>query len=264
MFTLQSLHIYPVKSARGIDVNSVSLDRFGPQGDRRWMLVQPDGNFVTQRNMPMLTGLTVALRENGLELYYDGERCSVEIPAAATPRFTVHVWGDQVSALDGGELVADWLERCFGEPLRLVYMPDSARRPVDPDYARRGETVSFADGFPLLLISDAAGEALNEKLEQAVTLERFRPNIVVAGCAAHAEDDWRQIRIGEVEFSVVKACTRCQIPALHPHTGEKHPNLLRVLAAYRRGDDRQVTFGQNLLYEGGGTLRVGDPVEVLA
>jgi hypothetical protein len=124
--------------------------------------------------------------------------------------------------------------------------------------------VSFADAFPLLLVSAAALDELNGRLTQPVSLDRFRPNLVVEGCDAHAEDGWKRLRIGAVELDVAKPCARCAVPALDQLTGEKHPELLRALASYRRAEDRQVYFGQNLLYRGGGSLSVGDAVEVLA
>lgn len=142
-------------------------------------------------------------------------------------------------------------------------MGEECQRRVDTEYAHRGETVSFADGFPLLLVSAASLETLNSRLTQPVALDRFRPNLVVAGCGAHAEDEWRRIRIGSVEFDLAKPCSRCAVPSLDQMTGEKHPEILRALASYRHGADRQVYFGQNLVYASGGEIAVGDAVEVL-
>ncbi len=243
-------------------MDSVELDRFGPRGDRRWMLVDPVGRFVSQREMAALTKLSAEPMTEGLRLALDQEVLEVAVPVDEKP-VSVEIWEDRVPARDAGDEAAAWLQQVLGEPLRLVYMGDECRRQVDRQYASQGETVSFADGFPLLLVSASALDELNSRLSQPVGLDRFRPNLVVQGCEPHAEDSWRRIRIGQVEFHVAKPCARCAVPALDQQTGDKHPEILRVLAGYRRGADRQVYFGQNLLYTPGGQLAVGDTVEVL-
>jgi uncharacterized protein YcbX len=150
----------------------------------------------------------------------------------------------------------------LGLPCRLVYMPDSCQRLVDGHFARDGETVSFADGFPLLLISQASLDDLNRKLDNPVPMNRFRPNLVVNGCDPFAEDGWRRIRIGDVEFDVAKPCSRCVIPSIDQATAQRDGQINRVLAGFRRFNG-QVLFGQNLLYQRAGTLTLGDSVEVL-
>lgn len=262
MYRLKSIHIYPLKSGRGIDVDSAELDRFGPRGDRRWMLVDQAGRFVSQREVAAMTSLSAEPLAAGLRLAAGGDAIEVALPSDDKLLF-VDIWEDRVPARDAGAEVADWLETLFGRPLRLVYMGDECQRLVDGRYANQGETVSFADGFPLLLISASALDELNSRLSQRVSLDRFRPNLIVEGCEPHAEDGWRRIRIGDIEFDVAKPCARCAVPSLDQRSGEKHPEILRALASYRRGEDRQVYFGQNLLYESGGLLTVGDNVEVL-
>ncbi len=261
MVTLKSLHIYPIKSAQGLDVDTVRLDRFGAEGDRRWMITDDAGVFVTQRDLPLLSALEVQINPTGLRLSRGSKALEVERPAGVARLVTV--WGDQVDAIDAGDAAAHWLSEQFGEALRLVYMPETSNRLVDPDFAKEGETVSFADGFPLLLVSEASEAHLNKRLQHPVTLARFRPNLVISGCPPHAEDGWRRIRIGAVEFTVAKPCSRCVMPSYDQRTGEKHPELLRILASYRRGEGGKVYFGQNLLYQGGGSLHIGDQVEVL-
>ena len=262
MYRLKSIHIYPLKSGRGLDVDSVELDRFGPRGDRRWMLVDEAGRFVSQREEAAMTRLSAEPIAEGLRLAADADVIEVAIPTDEKLLF-VDIWEDRVPARDAGAEVAGWLEQVFGRPLRLVYMGEECQRHVDGRYASQGETVSFADGFPLLLISAGALDELNSRLSQPVSLDRFRPNLIVEGCEPHAEDGWRRIRVGSVEFEVAKPCARCVVPSLDQRSGEKHPEILRALAGYRRGEDRQVYFGQNLLYQPGGRLAVGDSVEVL-
>lgn len=243
-------------------MTSVELDRFGPVGDRRWMLVDPAGRFVSQREEARMARLDALLVDGGINLGFAGTQLQAETPQSGNT-LPVQIWGDTVTARDAGDEAAAWLSEHFQRPLRLVHMPEDSHRAVDPDYARHGETVSFADGFPLLLLSESSLDELNPRLSVPVTLDRFRPNLVVSGCPPHAEDGWRRIRIGDVEFSVAKPCARCAVPSLDQMTGEKHPDILRALAGYRRREDRQVYFGQNLLYSQPGTLRVGDAVEVL-
>ncbi|TXS94309.1 MOSC domain-containing protein [Parahaliea maris] len=264
---LESIHIYPLKSCGGIALGEVDLDRFGPVGDRRWMVVEPSGQFLSQRQVPAMALLGVRVEScGGLLLTREGSVCEVPVPGAGALALEVTVWSDRVPALDAGDAAATWLTRALGRPCRLVYMADETRRPVDLDYALRGETVSFADGFPLLLISAASLAELNNRLAQnghpAVPMNRFRPNLVVSGCGPFAEDGWRRIRIGGVELQVAKPCARCAIPAIDQSSGERDPYINRALAAFRRFDG-QILFGQNLLYQQGGTIGVGDPVEVL-
>ena len=269
---VSEISIYPVKSCAGHGVNSVMLDRFGPSGDRRWMVVDENGDFLTQREYPELARVVPTPAPGGLVLaagYHGGAAAlEVAIPGADSEHLSVGVWGDRVAAKDAGAPAAAWFSELLERPARLVYMGDECQRPVDPEYAEEGETVSFADGFPLLLISRAALDFLNSKLSVAVPMNRFRPNIVVEGCAPHAEDGWRRIRIGPVELAVVKPCARCVIPSIDQASCERDPEILRVLSSYRRraGADgtRQVYFGQNLIYRAAGRIGVGDPVEVLA
>ena len=263
MPSLSAITIYPVKSGAGIALPSVLLDRFGPVGDRRWMLVDESGRFVSQREEAGLARLAAVPDEDGLVLRLGTDACAVSIPAQDRT-VEVQVWEDRVRAVDAGDSAAAWLTARLGRTLRLVYMPEASHRYVDGRYAANGETVSFADGFPLLLVSESALDHLNEKLSSPVGLDRFRPNLVVSGCEPHAEDGWRKIRIGDLEFDVAKPCARCVVPSIDQQTGEKDSEILRALAGYRRGEDRQVTFGQNLLYRQTGRLTVGDLVEVLA
>ena len=260
---LSGISIYPVKSCGGIALQSTRLDAFGPEGDRRWMLVDGAGQFVTQRSLSKLALIGTALEADQLTLSLADRRLSVPVPAADALRRSVTVWGDTLEALDAGDAAADWLFETLGLPCRLVYMPDDARRQVQPLYARRGDTVSFADGFPLLLISQASLDDLNTRLDRPVPMNRFRPNLVISGCLAFEEDRWQRIRIGAVELQVAKPCSRCVMPSIDQATAQRDPQINRVLASYRRRDG-QVYFGQNLLYPEPGTLSVGDSVKVLA
>lgn len=260
--TLAGIQLYPVKSCGGLRVSSISIDRFGPRGDRRWMVVDAQGRFISQREQPAMCRVDLAQDEDGISLACDGSKLSVPVPTAAAPHRRVQIWNDRVSARDAGDAAADWFSEVLQTQCRLVYMPDDSVRRVDGVYASGGETVGFADGFPLLLISQASLDDLNSRLPKPVPMNRFRPNLVVTGCEPYAEDSWHRIRIGAMEFEVAKPCSRCVMPSIIQETGARDPAINRVLASYRRIDG-QVMFGQNLLYQHCGQLIMGDQLELI-
>jgi len=260
---LTDICIYPVKSCAGLSLPVSGLDRFGLKGDRRWMVVTPGGEFLSQRSHPGMCRIATALRPDGIRLACAGAAIEVDTPGEGAPELQVRVWSDRVPARDAGEVAAQWLARQLDTPCRLVHMPEHVRRRVDGAYASEGETVSFADGFPLLLISRGSLDELNRRLPAPVPMNRFRPNLVVDGCEPFAEDDWRRIRIGALEFDVAKPCARCVIPSIVQETAARDPHINRALAGFRRVNG-QIFFGQNLLYRHTGRLSAGDRVEVLA
>lgn len=259
--TISALYQYPVKSCRGITVDRAELDRFGLKGDRRWLMVDADGRFQTQREHPQLALLQTGFNGETLTLTYKGDSHTVAVPGAGAPRLEVLIWNDRVSAARTDDIVSQWLSEKLGIDLHLVYMPEDSVRRVGGSYATRGETVSFADGFPLLLISQASLDDLNSRLQNPVPMDRFRPNIVVESCEPFAEDNWRQLRCGDLVFDVVKPCSRCVIPSIDQTTGERDRQINRVLASFRRRDG-VIYFGQNLLYRGMGMLSLGDVLDL--
>ncbi|MBB5208261.1 MOSC domain-containing protein [Chiayiivirga flava] len=263
MARLSALYRYPLKSAAAQACDAVDVTPRGLSQDRRWMVVDMSGRALTGRELGRLVLLRADAEGDVLVLDASGTSLRAH-PQYAAPRPRVTVWGSTVDAIAADADADAWISRLLDRPARLVFMDDGARRPVDPAYAVAGDEVSFADGFPLLLLSQAALDALNARLATPVTMQRFRPNLVVSDTEPHAEDRWRRIRIGAVEFDVVKACTRCVFTTVDPATGERDPagEPLRTLVGYRRSPGG-VTFGQNLIPRGIGTVRVGDPVEVL-
>jgi uncharacterized protein YcbX len=265
MTTLQvsSLSIYPVKSTAALNLQRMAITGMGPQWDRRWMVVDNNGRFLTQRQLPLMCKVISRLNDEGLILSADGKtdlRISRHIEAGQRQ---VTVWDDEVVVVDCGDAAAAWLTDTLGKPCRLVYMPEHVQRKVDPQYADDDAVVSFADGFPLLLISEASLAALNQRLPNPVAMSRFRPNIVVRGCEAFAEDSWQTVRIAGIDFSVAKPCSRCIIPAIDPASGKKDMAVIKALQAFRRrGSD--IYFGQNLIHHSEGELAVGDAVTVLS
>lgn len=260
---LVSLFFYPVKSLRGIALQRAPVDGRGIHFDRHWMVVDAKGGFVTQRQHPRMALVRTALTPAGLRLSAPGMLdLEVEFEPEDGEQKRVQVWGDHCLAQGSGQAAADWLSQFLGLDCQLYFMPETTRRPVDPEYAHAADQVGFADGFPFLLISEASLADLNQRLEQPLTMLRFRPNLVVSGCEPFAEDGWRRIRIGEMTFRVAKPCSRCVIPTINPDTGEKAVEPLRTLNRYRR-EGNKVYFGQNLLHDGVGELRTGMLVEVL-
>lgn len=264
-FTVSELAIYPVKSLGGIALSIMSLAARGPLFDRHWVVTNPQGQFLTQRQQPRMCLIKTMLRSDALELSAPGmQPLHIALPiAAGGQRGSVTVWEDTIMACDMGAVAADWLSTFLNCACRLHYMPGDSVRPVDPDYARSGDQVGFADGFPLLLIAEASLQAFNAELPMAIGSERFRPNIVIEGSAPYAEDEWRRLRIGNTEFDVVKPCSRCVIPSLDPLTAQRQPIVSKTLARTRRRGDA-VYFGQNLIHRGFGSIAVGDSVTVLA
>ncbi len=276
---ISEINIYPVKSLRGIGLKEAVVEERGFRNDRRWMLVDGNNRFLTQREHPKMALVTVAVGRDGLLF----QRGSSEISAPLMPgdrKAFVQVWASHVEALEYGDDVNRWFSDAIGVKCRLVRMPEVARRNVNPEYAvRPGEdVVSFADGYPFLLIGEASLEDLNERIAEEhapsrsrfrpdfapLTMKRFRPNLVVEGSGPFDEDTWKRIRIGETVFHVVKPCGRCVITTIDPERGEfdgREP--LKTLAKFRKVGDL-VMFGQNLIAERpGGTIRVGDEVEIL-
>ena len=273
---LHTLGVHPVKSMAGCTPGSAVVEPWGLAGDRRWALVDRTGKVVTQRQRP---GLALVRAEplpgGGIRLSGPGPGpVDIEVPEPHGAVLVVaDIFGTKVESVPAGP--ASWevdrrLSAYLGEEVRLVHLDDPAtRRPVDPLFARPGETVSFADGFPLLVTTTASLDALNTLIahgdhpdEGPLPMDRFRPNLVVSGTDAWAEDGWRRLAVGEVTFRIAKPCGRCVITTTDQHTAERGREPLRTLGRHRRIDGKLV-FGQNLVPESTGTVRVGDPVTVL-
>jgi uncharacterized protein len=266
MATLASLHIYPLKSCAPLTLASAEVRPRGLRHDRRWMAVDSDGRFLTGRQDPRLTLIHAVPDELGLRLSTAGmPSLHVPLPAADAARLEVSIWKSRLSAACCDSAADRWLSQALGRPSRLVHMDAQAQRMVSSARARPDDPVGFADACPLLLISQAALDGLNARLPRPVPISRFRPNLVIDGVAAHAEDGWRQIRIGGVTFDLIKPCVRCVFTTVDAESGRRDPDgePLRTLLGYRRGSDG-VTFGQYLIPRGEGELRVGDALAVLA
>ena len=263
--TLASIHIYPLKSCAPLPLNAAAVQRRGIAHDRRWLVVDENKRFVTAREYPRLTLIRVTVDDGGLHLAApEMPALRLDIPRVGASRATVTIWDDRVAPLTADARANSWISAFLGKQCILVYMDENCVRATDPDWSAPGDEVSFADGYPLLLISQAAVDNLNERLQMPVPALRFRPNLLVEGTEPHAEDGWKRIRIGDIEFDVVKPCIRCVFTTVDFLSGTFDPTgePLRTLIKYRR-TPKGVAFGQNLIPRGVGTLRAGDPVTVL-
>jgi len=269
---VSELAIYPVKSCAQIPLKQAYVEDFGLSQDRRWMVVDHNGKFVTQRQQPRMCliqpKLTVSKsnnsepREQGIIIDAPGmEALRVTMSSEIIAR-RVMVWSDQCQALDCGDAAAQWLSRFLKIECRMVYFPPDEFRQVDLNFAQEGDRTAFSDGFPILLISQASLDDLNSRMESPIPMLRFRPNLVVSGCAAFAEDNWRRIKIGDLTMRVVKPCSRCVIPTIDTRSAVKGVEPLRTLLTYRKRDNK-IYFGQNIIAEGRGEIDVGMPVKVL-
>lgn len=259
---LSAIHVYPIKSCRGIAVESAELTETGLRDDRRWMLVDEGGKFMSQRVHPRMALISPLLTPNRLLVTAPGMP-DLEVPTRGETedRIDVEVWGDAQQGVPAGSEADRWFGRFLGVPCRLVRKPDDDVRPVASAHAREGDQTSFADGFPLLLISEASLRDLNGRLECPVTMDRFRPNLVVAGCGPYEEDRWAEIRVGGASFRVAEGCPRCAITTVDQATGLRGKEPLRTLATYRKAEG-EVWFGRNLIHTSRGSVGVGGPVEV--
>jgi uncharacterized protein YcbX len=262
---VQDLRIYPVKALRGTGLAASDVAVWGLDHDRRWMVVQPDGRFLTQRELPAMACIDAHADTDALTLgVHAGDRVRVPVPQPPAERRHVQIWHDRVPALDAGPDAAAWLSAQLGLPCGLVYLDDPRARPVDPAYAKPEDRALFSDGFPILLANTASLSALNAALPNAIDMARFRPNIVVTGAAAWDEDRWRRIRIGGIVFRVAKPCARCLVTTVDQVTGERPDKSepLRALGRLRR-TAAGVMFGQNLIPDGPGRIAIGDAVEIV-
>jgi uncharacterized protein YcbX len=264
MITVTTLLYYPIKSCRGFEVDEIDVERMGLANDRRMMVVSPEGRFLTQRDHPRLALVTPTLSQRRLTLSApSADSLDLEI-CTAGPTRPVDIWKSRgVPAVDQGEAAAAWFSAWLGAPARLVHIPDGYRRIVSEKYAVNADDhTGFADGYPILLASEASLADLNARLETPVPMNRFRPNLVVGECEPFAEDTWTRIRIGEVELAVVKPCARCVVTTIDKETLAQSKEPLKTLAAWRTQDGGAM-FGQNVIPLNEGRLRLGMSVEIL-
>ncbi len=262
---VSSLWRYPVKSLSGIKVTSMALDEKGPLFDRRFMLVNEQGKFITQRQSPALTLLSVLDQGDAYRISTANDKASVLIPkqGQTQKKRSVTIWQDTLSLYDQGARAAAFFSTYLGFPVRLVYQARDCHRPIDTHYDHLNREVSLADGFPVLLINEASLAVVNVRSGLSLEIERFRPNMVVQGAEAFAENTWQTIKVGDVLFDVVKPCSRCVIPTIDRKTAEKQPVAWQALKAACQGADGRIYFGQNLIPRELGTVAQHATVTVI-
>jgi len=260
------INIYPIKSTRVITLQQAMVEPRGIQWDRRWMLVDTDGKFITARKWPRLAMVRTELVDQQLRVSAPGcEPLSIPLADSGPGQRKVEIWRDHCPVSEVGDQASAWFTTWLGTDCRLVRLSDQDIRPVDSAYGQPGDQVSLADGYPLLVIGEASLTELNNRLDNPVNMKRFRPNLVVGTNEPFIEDRWRRIRVGDVEFELVKACSRCVFTTIDPETGEKDPGLepLRTLSSFRRRPEGGVFFGQNAIPRGTGMIRLGSDLTVL-
>jgi len=265
MLTISELNVYPVKSLRGISLKSAKVTDRGFQYDRRWMLIDSNGTFMTQRDFPQMAFVNTELTADGLKVLHRKKKINpliIPYKPEVSKIVTVPIWDDTCSAVLVSKDADKWFSEALGVECNLVFQPDETKRTVDEKYSRNNELVSFADGYPFLIIGQASLDDLNSRLDIPLPMNRFRTNIVFTGGEPFLEDEMKKFKVGNVIFYGVKPCARCVITTTNQETAERLAEPLKTLATYRKFDNK-VMFGMNLLNEGEGTINVGDVIELL-
>ena len=258
---LSGIFVYPIKACAGFALQQAAVVERGLAFDRRYMLVDRTGTFVSQREVPKLCLVQCRLEGPRLCVSAPGSgelELPTQLPDVGFPAQPFRVWGSTGHGLRHPE-GSRWFSDFLNDDVSLLYMPDAERRAVNPKRAQPGDIVSFADGYPVLLLSEASLADLNRRLSAPVDMRQFRPNLVLAGCEPYAEDHFEAVAIGNVTFRGVKRCERCVVTTIDPNTAVRSQEPLRTLAGYRR-EGGKIWFGMNLIHDGYGTLAVGDVV----
>lgn len=245
-------------------MQKAKIEERGLQYDRRWMLIDDEGVFITQRKYSELSQLQVNIADGELTVSHKTapeQKISFDLDAQIGENIEVTIWDDVSNGVEVSNEVSDWFSNFMQFKVRLVKMPAIENRFVDPKYALNAETVSFADGYPCLIIGQSSLNGLNEKLTEPILMDRFRPNFVFTGGEAHIEDNFGVFSLGDVAFTAVKPCARCVLITIDQQTGIKGQEPLRTLATYRTWN-KKIMFGQNLIHQGFGEVSVGDELKI--
>lgn len=260
--TLSDIFVYPVKSLAGIQVEEWDVVETGLKYDRQWMLIDEQGQFLSQRRLPKMALIHTKLTNSELILSAPNvENFVLSLESQSDVIIKSSVWEDCCDARHVSNEADAWFSDVLGTFCQLVYLPIETKRGVDLKYATENDRTSFSDGFPFLIVSKNSLNALNSELENFVEMARFRPNLVISGCEAYAEDFWREITIGEIAFRLPKPCSRCSVPSINPHTAEITKEPLTTLSRLRKWQNK-IYFGQNALHNQNGKLKSGDAVEI--
>jgi len=248
MIKIEKLYIYPVKSLAGIEVNASKLTGFGLEHDRRCVIIDEDNNFLSQRSLPEMATIKTSFKKDQLVLTHEDSSITVPSFYEYGSIKSVKIWNDKAQAKHLSLSVDKWLSTILKQKCHLVYMQETVRRQVDTNFAPIGQLVSFADAFPILITSLASHQELNKRLNDDISINRFRPNIVISGVKPFGEDDLGEFTINNIHFKAVKKCSRCIMPTINQKTGAKDKaKILSELNKFRKIDGK-VMFGQNIIF----------------
>lgn len=258
MLTLTEIWIYPVKSLGGISIKSAKILPKGLEYDRRFMLIEENGLFMSQRVYPQMARFKTAITGDQLTITHNTDTISISLnPATTHPPRPVQIWDDLVMANEVDPNVSNWFAQRLDIPCKLVYFPEQNPRAVDPQYKVNEEHVSLADAYPFLIIGQASLDDLNTRLETPVPMNRFRPNFVFSGSKPYEEESWRDFSIGSNRFVGVKPCARCVLTTINQDTAQKGKEPLKTLATYRNFNNK-IIFGQNAVAIDHTAISIGD------
>ena len=259
---LTEIHIYPVKSLSGISLPVSHAGMRGLTHDRRFLLVDDDGQFMTQRIFPFMATFLTNLSDNGFMVSRNGESIYIPFDLSPAGKLTIGIWDDRLNALLAPPIFSEWFSTHLGHSCQLVFMDETVKRPVAEKYGINHEEVSFADAFPYLIIGEQSLFDLNGRLEIPIPMNRFRPNLVFSGGSPFVEDSFTRFSIGDAVFRAVKPCERCIVTTTDQHTGIRGKEPLATLSTYRKSNNK-VMFGQNLICLKEGSIRTGDVLNLL-
>ena len=256
--TVSELWTYPIKSLGGIALSQATVLPKGIAFDRRWMLVDANNKFMTQRDHHQMALFRLEFAEGGFIIKYKNDQ--IFLPAITKGiSFPAIIWNDTVEVVEVSNEHNEWFSQMLGINCKLVNFPEQNSRPVEPGYAINDEQVSLADAYPLLMLGQSSLDDLNSRMKMPLPMNRFRPNIVFTGGAPFEEDSWHHFSIGEARFAGVKPCARCVVTTIDQHTAQASKEPLATLAGYRQKNNK-VLFGQNLLVTATGEIKIGDRI----
>ena len=263
MLTLSEIYIYPVKSLGGISLDSAIVEERGLRYDRRYLLVDENGLFITQRDYPQMALLKLSFNENGFKVLNTQNNFHTTIPFEAESKeiVSVTIWDDVCNAVKVSKDLDDWFSNAVNKKCSLVYMPDSIKRVVEKKFIDEDHIVSFADAYPFLIIGQSSLDDLNAKLKTPLPINRFRPNFVFSGNKPYEEDKWRDFTIGDVKFKAVKPCARCVITTTDQETANRNDEPLKTLSNYRKINNK-VMFGMNVICNKTGMLSINEKITI--
>jgi uncharacterized protein len=261
MLKITQLFIYPIKSLGGISLKESEVTLCGLNYDRRWMLVDADGKFLTQRTDAGMALFTTAFTNKGISVTFEQDTIVIPFNVETQNVLQVQIWDNQTTAIEVSETMSSWFSKNLNLHCKLVYLPDNALVQVDMRYAENGDVTSLSDGYPSLFVSEQSLTNLNEKLETPIGFDRFRPNVVFEGNYPHHEDDLTDFKINGIPFKGAKKCARCVVTTINQTNGTAGKEPLKTLSTYRTQNNK-IYFGMNVLHKGTGKIQVGDFINI--